>query len=285
MGYIYILTSPSGKSYIGQTTRPIHKRLEEHRTGKPGCRAIYNAIQKHGWDNFEKDWYECPDSDLNKHEELMVEVLGTLAPDGYNLKEGGGNGKLSDETKQKISDAQRGENHHMWGDHHDEDTIQKMSDAHRGENNHMYGRTGEKNPLFGKTRSEDTKQKISEAHRGDKNHMYGKTHSENAKQKMSEAIKGDKHYNYGKTLSEDTKRKISEAKKGEKNHMHGKTGESNHSSKKVYQYDLDGKLLGTFGSGEEAERYLDKPNGSSIRACAGRKQKTAYGFKWSYTQC
>ena len=34
MGYIYILTSPSGKSYIGQTTRSIHKRLEEHETGK-----------------------------------------------------------------------------------------------------------------------------------------------------------------------------------------------------------------------------------------------------------
>ena len=34
MGYIYMLTSPSGKSYIGQAYRPIEKRLEEHRTGK-----------------------------------------------------------------------------------------------------------------------------------------------------------------------------------------------------------------------------------------------------------
>jgi hypothetical protein len=28
MGYIYILTSPFGKSYIGQTTRPIQKRFK-----------------------------------------------------------------------------------------------------------------------------------------------------------------------------------------------------------------------------------------------------------------
>ena len=30
MGFIYILTSPSGKSYIGQTNRPIEERFKEH---------------------------------------------------------------------------------------------------------------------------------------------------------------------------------------------------------------------------------------------------------------
>jgi group I intron endonuclease len=62
MGYIYMLKNKvNGKIYIGQTTRPIRKRLGEHETGESRkCRAIYNAIQYHGWDNFEKDWYECP---------------------------------------------------------------------------------------------------------------------------------------------------------------------------------------------------------------------------------
>ena len=42
-----MLTSPSGKTYIGQTHRPIHERLKEHETGESkGCRAIYNAIKK-----------------------------------------------------------------------------------------------------------------------------------------------------------------------------------------------------------------------------------------------
>ncbi|AGE56182.1 GIY-YIG catalytic domain-containing endonuclease [Paramecium bursaria Chlorella virus NE-JV-1] len=102
MGFIYMLTSSSGKSYIGQTIRPIHERLAEHQYESSGCRAISAAIQKYGWENFEKEWYEVPDEDLNKHEELMVEVLGTLAPGGYNLKEGGGaHGRPSEESKKK----------------------------------------------------------------------------------------------------------------------------------------------------------------------------------------
>lgn len=123
MGFIYMLTSPSGKSYIGQTIRPIEERLRQHQFPSSKCVAILRAIQKYGWDNFEKHWYEVPDEYLNDHEELMVEVLGTLSPDGYNLKEGGGNGKPSEEVRKKISEAQKGENHHFYG--------QTLSDEHK----------------------------------------------------------------------------------------------------------------------------------------------------------
>jgi group I intron endonuclease len=155
MGYMYKLTNKvNGKSYIGQTIRPIHIRLEEHRTGKSiGCRAIYNAIQFYGWDAFDIDWYYCPDEDLNKHEKWMVNLMGTLAPGGYNLKEGGGSGgKYSDETKQKMSEAQ-----------------------------------------LGKKQNEEHRQKRREAQLGEKNHRYGKTLSDDHKQKMSEALRGEKH--------------------------------------------------------------------------------------------
>lgn len=162
MGYIYILTSPTGKSYIGQTIRPIKERLEEHRTGKSsGCRAIYNAIQKYGWENFEKDYYECPDCDLNKHEELMGEVLGTLAPGGYNLMKGGGSrGKPCEESKQKMSEAQLGEKNPMWSEHHSEETRKKQSDAMKGE----------KHPMWGEHHGEETRKKQSESKIGEKNH-------------------------------------------------------------------------------------------------------------------
>jgi group I intron endonuclease len=222
MGHIYVIKNKvNGKIYIGQTMRPIRKRLEEHETGKIGCRAIYNAIQKYGWDNFEKDYYECSDEDLNKHEKWMVKLMGTLSPDGYNLKEGGAGGKLSEETKQRVGDGNRGK-------FVSEETKQKNREASLGEKNPMYGKTGEKSP------------------------NYGRPHTKESIQKMVEA-----------TL-----------------------GENNHASKRVYQYDVDGTFINSFGSSEEAARYLkgEGAYGSSIRACArGRRNyNTAHGFKWSY---
>lgn len=198
MGYIYNATNIiNGKGYVGQTIRPIKERLKEHQFGKSkNCKGIAGAIKKYGWDSFIIDCYECPDDELNKHERWMVNLMGTLSPNGYNLKEGGGNrGKYSEETKQKMR----------------------------------------------KPKSEETKQKISKGH-------------------------------IGKKASNKTKQKLSESRKGEKNHR----------SKRVYQYDLEGNLLGTFGTSEEASIHLKKKCATNIRACACGKRKTAYNFKWSY---
>lgn len=232
----------NGKIYIGQTTRPIKKRFKEHWSGKSdNCRAIYNAIKKHGWDNFEKDWYECPDEDLNFDEDLLMRKMITLSPYGYNLREGGGNrGKHSEETKQKMSEVHLGKTH-------TEESKRKNSESNRGEKHHMYG----------KTLSDEHKQKISESH-------LGKTHTNETKRKMSQA-------KIGLPKSDEHKKKISEAQ----------TGEKNHASKRIYQYDLDGTFINSFGSSEEAGRHLEK-DGTSIRSCARGKYKTAYSFKWSY---
>jgi len=186
MGFIYMLTSPSGKVYNGQTIRPIHERFKEHQDPDSGCPAIAGAIQKHGWEKIIADYYECPDNELNKHETWMVRLLGTLSPGGYNLREGGGGrGKFSEETKKKMSEAQRGEKHPMYG--------KKISEE----------------PNYGKQLSEETKQKISFAHKGEKSVWFGKTHSEETKKKMSEA-------RTGKKLSEETKQKLREARTGNK---------------------------------------------------------------------
>ena len=247
MGYIYMLENKiNGKIYIGQTIRSIKIRFKEHQTSSD-CKAIYRAIQKYGWDAFEKDWYECPDEDLNFYEEMLVALLGTLAPGGYNLKEGGGNGKLSEETKQKISESHRGEKSYMYGKSPSEETKQKMSEAQRGEKHHMYG----------KSMNERTKQKLREAH-------IGKLLSEETKRNMSDS-------KIGILKSDATKQKMSESKKGDKNPM----------SKRVYQYALDGTFIDYFGSAREAGTHL-KNDGSGIGKCACGHQKTAYGFRWSY---
>ncbi len=150
MGFIYMLTSPSGKSYIGQTIRPIHKRFYDHQRPKSECSYVSRAIKKYGWENIEKEWYYCPDEDLDKHEEMLIEVLNTITPFGYNLKTGGANGKPSDETKIKQSIAQSGENNGMHGRNHSRQSKTKMSEAKKGtqagENNPRYGVSGEQHP-------------------------------------------------------------------------------------------------------------------------------------------
>ncbi|AGE52752.1 GIY-YIG catalytic domain-containing endonuclease [Paramecium bursaria Chlorella virus CZ-2] len=163
MGFIYMLTSPSGKSYIGQTIRDIEERFKEHQQTSSVCVAISNAIKKYGWENFDKEWYECPDEDLNFDEELLVEEMGTLAPGGYNLREGGGSkGRPSEESRQKMSKAhigKKGEKNGMYGKTHTEETKQKMSKAKSGERHPMYGKTGEKLPMYGKTDEKHPKTK------------------------------------------------------------------------------------------------------------------------------
>ena len=172
MGFIYTLTSPSRKKYIGQTTRPIEQRFDDHQKKNSGCKAISGAIEKYGWDNFIVDYYECPDDELNKHERWLVELMGTLAPGGYNLREGGGSrGRLSEETKKKMSESKT-------GNHHTEESKKKMSDAN----------SGEKHPNYGKIRSEDTKKKLSIAHQG--KHL-----SDEHKKKLRDSKSGKTNHN------------------------------------------------------------------------------------------
>ena len=121
-----MLTSPSGKSYIGQTTeKNIENRIKKHRTCNSQCRALVNAVKYYSWENFEKSLYECPNEELDKHEEMLIEVLGTLAPNGYNLKEGGSNNSPSQETRDKIRNT-------LKGQIISEETKKKMSDTRTG---------------------------------------------------------------------------------------------------------------------------------------------------------
>ena len=46
----------------------------------------------------------------------------------------------SEETKQKMSGAQKGEKNGMYGKHHSEEAKKKMSEAKKGENNQNFGK-------------------------------------------------------------------------------------------------------------------------------------------------
>jgi len=77
---------------------------------------------------------------------------------GYNIRSGGNNKKLAEETKKIMSESTK----------------------------------GVKNPMYGKTHTDEVKKRISELTKGVKNPMYGKTHTDEVKKRISESKKGCK---------------------------------------------------------------------------------------------
>jgi hypothetical protein len=52
--YIYKITSPSNKIYIGQSTIPINRKIDSYKKMElynVGIRKIVSAIRKHKWEN------------------------------------------------------------------------------------------------------------------------------------------------------------------------------------------------------------------------------------------
>jgi group I intron endonuclease len=105
MKYIYLITSPSNKKYIGKcSVEPDQKSILFQAASKYFHhikRPILNAIRKHGWENMKfeiiernDDW---TDQDLNEREKYWIEYHDTLKS-GYNVT-GGGEGHTSESAK------------------------------------------------------------------------------------------------------------------------------------------------------------------------------------------
>ena len=117
-GFIYKITSPSQKSYIGQTVeysgkgykKGIEGRWKEHvssaRSKRPSCPYLARAINKYGSENFTITKLMKTTLDrLDLFEELYIKVHNTLAPNGYNLQTGGTFTKHSEASRKKLSDS------------------------------------------------------------------------------------------------------------------------------------------------------------------------------------
>jgi group I intron endonuclease len=117
-GHVYLLHNrASGKSYVGQTFRSPEKRWREHKNDalKTDSRyPLHLAIRKYGWDSFDAFvLWSGPATDTNDIERHLIRGFGALSPFGYNLREGGTEGRgVSDETRQKLSDVRK----ELWKD-------------------------------------------------------------------------------------------------------------------------------------------------------------------------
>lgn len=89
-GFIYKYTSPSGKSYIGQTVQKLSDRAGHNGKNYIGCTYFWKAIQKYGWNSFFVEILgEFLIEELNYQERRFIEIFNTLAPNGYNIQIGG----------------------------------------------------------------------------------------------------------------------------------------------------------------------------------------------------
>lgn len=106
---IYKFTSPSQKSYIGQSC-DFNNRILTHKRASSNCRLIKAAINKYGWDSFSCDILEegLTVDQANNREQYYICEFNTLVPNGYNLTTGGLNYTRSEETKKLMSIARTG---------------------------------------------------------------------------------------------------------------------------------------------------------------------------------
>ena len=112
IGEIYLIENKiNNHKYIGQTTQGYLHRFKQHlQESQYGDTSIlHNAIRKWGEDNFKVEVIEtCDVNQLDEREIYWISFYNTYkSKDHYNMTSGGEGYLLSDEIKDKISDAMK----------------------------------------------------------------------------------------------------------------------------------------------------------------------------------
>ena len=247
--YIHI-NKINGKMYIGQTKQVVKQRWRNGGKGyKPKNEEtsyLWNAIQKYGWDNFEHIILmdNLSEDMANIVEEELIKKYNTRNRTiGYNIKYGGENHVMSEDTKIKLSKITK-ERMNNYSEKELKELGRKISIANSGINNGFYG----------KHHSDKTKEKmrINHAHLSGADHpMFNYHHSKETKQKWSEKRKG-------KNLFAD-----------------------NPNARAVIQYDKNMNFIKIFLSIKEAALSAGvQPK--TVSACCKGRLHTAGGYIWKY---
>ena len=110
--FVYKFTHvESGKSYVGQTIQdPDQRRLEHIADSRYTTKTyhFHNAIRKYGIDAFTFEVIATASTleELNSLEEFYADKFDCYH-NGYNIRKAGGNKTHSEESKQRMSQAQK----------------------------------------------------------------------------------------------------------------------------------------------------------------------------------
>jgi len=151
--YIYLITSPSSKPYIGQSTVLLedkirwYKKLEKY---DKTDRKIANAIKKYGWENMKFEVIEenpkWTKKQLDAREIHWIKYYNSIEQ-GYNMTKGGDgvNSELArelalkhhqtmseDKKQQRSKNCSKGQKKRFQESPETTITKQRKSDAHKG---------------------------------------------------------------------------------------------------------------------------------------------------------
>lgn len=187
---VYKHTAPNGKAYVG-ITDDYERRCKQHKSASKqgvGCRAFGVAIKKYGWNNFK---HEILEAGLTAEEAKLREVAliaehNTLAPNGYNLTEGGEHGTHSEETKELLRQKSTGRVH-------SEETKRALSDMNGNRPQEWRDKLGVSMSaaLTGKPKSPEHIEKVRAALNDDPDKKAARI------KKSADANRGSKHDNTG----------------------------------------------------------------------------------------
>jgi len=213
VGIYRIRNKLNGKVYIGQSWY-VEERVNSHFRSKENTH-FYNSIRKYGKENFEVDVLcECNNQkELDFAEDAFIEYYGGPDSDrNYNRRGGGSTGKLSKDTKNKLSNITT----KQMKDPYVRKLISESNKKYWKNNSHLKERMiGDNNPManfseWSEERREQYSNRMREATSGEKNGFFGKKHSKEVRDKLSKANKGRKH----KPRSQKYREKISKRMKG-----------------------------------------------------------------------
>lgn len=238
----------TNKIYIGSTSRTFLARKNEHfqelRRKKHGNTHLQQSFNKYGEHNFVFEILKCCSEadNLDKLEKLFYDNVPEN--ERYNLVVPGETGKrgVSDKTRERMSNAHRGNKSYWWG--------KSLSSEHK---------TKISVSLTGRERSTESKQKLSVSTTKERNPMFGKKHSEETKMRISAAKKLN---------NPGWKKGVEKAAAVNK--------------KRIQQLEIStNNIVCVYNSIKEAA-MATCVSAENISRCASGKRKTCGGFLWRY---
>jgi group I intron endonuclease len=166
-GYIYKIENlVNGKIYIGQTTQKPYKRKSHHfshlKKNDHYNTHLQHAFNRYGKDNFKFTVlnYATNKITLDILERSYINCYNSLNKEkGYNLCEGGSNGKLSPQTRKKISEKNKGK---IFTEKH----RKRIGIASKGRTHSIQSRKKMSETRSGKNLSLNHRENVSKGHKG-----------------------------------------------------------------------------------------------------------------------